>query len=102
GEVRSHGVCGGEAWGAGPKLLDPAGILMAEGEGELDRPLGRGPLHQVEVGVTGARAANFHKDLPWPGLGYRHLAKLGWLLPGDKLECSHARVLSRKPRQCRP
>src|SRR5215472_1832064 len=53
------------------------------------------PSFQVEVGVTGARAASFHKHLPRPGLGYRHLAKLGWLLPGDKLECSHARLLSR-------
>src|SRR5262249_4486391 len=95
GAVNNHGVSGREPCGAGPKLLDPAGVLMAEGEGKLDRPLGLGPLQQVGVGMTGARAANFHKNLPWPGLGYRHLAKLGWLLPGDKLECSHARLLSR-------
>src|SRR5499427_10959297 len=48
GAVHNHGVTGREPGGAGPKLLDPAGVLMAEGEGEPDRPLRRGPLHQVE------------------------------------------------------
>jgi hypothetical protein len=67
---------------------------MAEGEGELDRPAGRGSLHEVEIRVTSARAADFHKDLPRPRRGDRHLAKLGRFLPGDKLKCFHSRPQS--------
>src|SRR5262249_16672015 len=95
GAVNNHRVSGREPRGTGAKLLDPPRVLMSEGEGKFDRPLGRGPLHQVEVGVTGTCASDFHKDLPRPGLGYRHFAEFGRLLPGDKLECFHARLLSR-------
>src|SRR5262249_56195050 len=75
GAVHNHGVSRGEPSGTGASLLDPACVLMAESKGKLDRSLGRGPLHQVEIGVTGACTANFHKNLPRPELGHRHLTK---------------------------
>src|SRR5262249_34475330 len=72
--VDDHGVSWREPRRTGPKLFDPSRVLMTKCEGELDRPLGRGSLHEVEIGVTGARTADFYKDLTRSGLGHRHLA----------------------------
>src|SRR6202043_3184581 len=101
GAVHDHGISGRESRGTGAQLLDPARVLMTEGERDHDWPFWCRPAHQVEVGVTGTRAPDFHKDLPWPGLRHRHIAKLGRRLPGDKLERSPARLLSRGPRRSR-
>ena len=40
-----------------PRLLDPAGVLVAERERRVERQQPGGPLHQVQVGVAGAGTA---------------------------------------------
>jgi hypothetical protein len=37
---------------------------------------------------------DLNEDLPRSRLRRRRLAQLGWLLPGDKLECSHRYLLN--------
>ena len=40
--------------------------------------------------MAGAGAPDLYQDLPRPGLGHRHFAEFGRLLPLDELECFHS------------
>ena len=75
----------------GAERLDPAGVLVAEREGQVEghRPLR--PLHQVQVGVAGAGAGDLDQDLAGAGLGNRDLAHLRRRLPGGQLVGLHGR-----------
>ena len=57
GAIDDHCIPDGEPARARPQLLDPARVLMAEGEGELELLRGRRRLQHMKVRVAGACAA---------------------------------------------
>ena len=87
--VDGHRLALLEALDAGAERLDPARVLVAEGEGEVEvhRPLR--PLHQVQVRVACPGATDLDQDLPRPRLGNRDLTHLGRRLPGGQLVGLH-------------
>ena len=73
--------------------LDPPGVLVAERERELIREEPGGPLHHVQVGVTGAGTADLDEHLAGPWLRDVDVAKLRRLTPLDELVGPHRRWL---------
>ena len=70
----------------GPICLDPTGVLVPEGEGQREWPCPAADFHEVQVGVTGAGAADLDQHLTRPRFGHRHVAEFARLLPFDELE----------------
>src|SRR5690606_7025920 len=58
-----------EALDAGPRRLDPAGVLVPERERRVEGERAGRPLHQVQVRVAGAGAADPDQHLVGAGLG---------------------------------
>src|SRR5262249_17987011 len=75
----------GHIWNP-PQLLDPARVLMAEGERSPGGPRLRRCREYVQIGVTGPGAPNLDQNLTRTRLGHRHLAELSRFLRCDELE----------------
>ena len=68
---------------AGADRLDPARVLVAEGEGRVERQeAGRELVHEVEVRVARTRATDPDEHFAGPGFGVRDLFDLRGVLPG--------------------
>ena len=80
-----------EALDARSDGLDPAGVLVAERERQLVGQEPRRPLHHVQVGVTGSRAADLDEHLARSRLRHLDVPQLGRLLPLDELVRLHGR-----------
>ena len=96
--VDRHRCADLEAGDAGPERLDPARVLVTQRERRAPR---QHPavevVHEMEVGVTRAGAADPHQHRPRPGLGLGHFRELRFVVPAGESQCAHAR-LSRRAR----
>ena len=76
-------LAGLEAGHPGTQGVDPAGVLVAEGEGRAPWQLaGVEVVHEVQVGVAGAGAADLDQDLTGAGFRDGHVAQHGRAVPG--------------------
>ena len=89
GAVDDDGITGRETRCAGPHRLDPAGVLVPEGERQRERPCPGGQFEQMQIRVAGTGAADLDQHLPRPRFGHRHVPELARLLPFDELEGLH-------------
>ena len=83
-----------ESGDAGADGLDPAGVLVAEGERRLPgHRAGRELVQHVQVGMADPGAAHPQEHLAGSRLGTVDLPELGVLLPAGQLQSTHGGLL---------
>ena len=97
GPYTMTGSPGAKPIAPGPICLDPARVLVSEGERQRERLRTGGSFQQMKVGVTRPRTADLHQHLAGPWLGHRHIPQLARLLPLDELECLDGATSVRDP-----
>ena len=85
-----HRLADLEAADPGAQGVHPAGVLVAERERRRPgQAAGLELVHQVQVGVAGAGAADLDQHLAGPGLGDGHVLEDGVALPGVESQGLH-------------
>ncbi|MFN7969134.1 MAG: hypothetical protein U0P47_07350 [Acidimicrobiales bacterium] len=88
--VDRNGLAELEPDDSGPDGLDPAGVLVAQGERRLERNHPRlEVVDQVQVRVAHPRTGDTHENLSGGGVGLLDVPDLRVVLPFGELHCVH-------------
>ena len=88
--VDGNGLADLDAGRTRAEFVDPAGVLVPEGERRFPGHLARPELpHDMQVRMAGPGRADAHHDLPRPGLRLLDLGQDGIGLPALQPQCLH-------------